>query len=313
MATLIIPPVLTSPRDDAMQLYKAFKGFGCDTGSVINILAHRDATQRALIQQEYKVMYSEELNNRLSKELSGDTKRAFLLWMHDPPGRDATVVRQALSGDLRAATEVICSRTPSQIQYFKQIYYTMYGVYLEQDIESRASDDHKKLLLSYVRTIRYEGPEVDSVMAERDAKALYKAGENRWGTDEKTFIRIFCESSSAHLAAVSYAYQSKYKNKLKKAVKSETSGLFRFALLTILRCAKNPARYFAKQLHKAMKGLGTNDATLIRIIITRAEIDMQYIKAEYRKKYKKCLNDAVYSETSGNYRTFLLDLLGPNY
>lgn len=62
-----------------------------------------------------------------------------------------------------------------------------------------------------------------------------------------------------------------------------------------------------------MKGLGTNDAALIRIIVTRAEIDMQYIKAEYRKKYKKSLNDAVYSETSGNYRTFLLCLLGPNY
>ncbi|XP_059309785.1 annexin D5-like [Lycium ferocissimum] len=316
MSTLIIPPVLTSPRDDAAQLYRAFKGFGCDTAAVINILAHRDASQRALIMQEYRVMFSEELNNRLSRELSGDNKKAFLLWMHDPAVRDATIVRQALSGvvvDLRAATEVICSRTPSQIQYFKQIYYTMNSVYLEHDIESRASDDHKKLLLSYVRTVRYEGPEVDSVLAERDAKALYKAGEKRWGTDEKTFIRIFCESSSAHLAAVSYAYKNKYKNKLKNAVKSETSGLFRFGLLTILRCAKNPASFFAKQLHKAMKGLGTNDAALIRIIVTRAEIDMQYIKAEYRKKYKKCLNDAVYSETSGNYRTFLLSILGPNY
>ncbi|KAJ8562889.1 hypothetical protein K7X08_031341 [Anisodus acutangulus] len=311
MASLIIPPVLTSPRDEAAQLYKAFKGFGCDTAAVINILAHRDASQRALIQQEYRVMYSEELTTRLSKELSGDNKKAFLLWMHDPAVRDATIVRQALSGivvDLRTATEVICSRTPSQIQYFKQIYYTMNSVYLEHDIESRASDDHKKLLLSYVRTVRYEGPEVDSVLTERDAKALYKAGEKRWGTDEKTFIRIFCECSSAHLAAVSYAYKSKYKNKLKSAVKSEISGL-----LTILRCAKNPASYFAKQLHKAMKGLGTNDAALIRIIVTRSEIDMQYIKAEYRKKYKKCLNDAVYSETSGNYRTFLLSLLGPNY
>ncbi|TMW86907.1 hypothetical protein EJD97_020712 [Solanum chilense] len=316
MATLIIPPVLTSPRDDAAQLYKAFKGFGCDTASIINILAHRDATQRGLIQQEYRLMYSEELSNRLSKELSGDNKKAFLLWMHDPAVRDATIVRQALSGvvvDLRAATEVICSRTPSQIKYFKQIYYTMNGVYLEHDIESRTSDDHKKLLLSYVRTIRYEGPEVDNALAERDAKALYKAGEKRWGTDEKTFIRIFSESSRAHLAAVSYAYKSKYKNKLRSAVKSETSGLFRFGLSSILRCAKNPASFFAKQLHKAMKGLGTNDAALIRIIVTRAEIDMQYIKAEYRKKYKKCLNDAVYSETSGNYRTFLLSLLGPNY
>lgn len=70
--------------------------------------------------------------------------------MHDPAVRDATIVRQALSGvvvDLRAATEVICSRTPSQIQYFKQIYYTMNGVYLEHDIESRTSDDHKKVLI----------------------------------------------------------------------------------------------------------------------------------------------------------------------
>lgn len=66
-------------------------------------------------------------------------------------------------------------------------------------------------------------------------------------------------------------------------------------------------------LHKAMKGLGTNDTTLIRVIVTRAEIDMQYIKAEYRKKYGKTLNDAVYSETSGHYRTFLLSLLGPNH
>lgn len=70
--------------------------------------------------------------------------------MHDPAVRDGTIVRQALSGvvaDLRAATEVICSRTPSQIQYFKQVYYTMNKVYLEHDIESRTSDDHKKVLI----------------------------------------------------------------------------------------------------------------------------------------------------------------------
>lgn len=49
-------------------------GFGCDSAAVINILAHRDATQRALIQQEYRIMYSDELTNRLSSELSGHFK-----------------------------------------------------------------------------------------------------------------------------------------------------------------------------------------------------------------------------------------------
>lgn len=48
-----------------------FPGFGCDTAAVVNILAHRDSTQRALIQQEYRTMYSDDLLKRLSKELTG--------------------------------------------------------------------------------------------------------------------------------------------------------------------------------------------------------------------------------------------------
>ncbi|KAL2545823.1 Annexin D5 [Forsythia ovata] len=314
MATLSIPPVLTSPRDDAVQLYKAFKGFGCDTATVINILAHRDATQRALIEQEYRAMYSEELKKRLASELSGDVKRAVLLWMPDPASRDATTVRNALSGDvidIKAATEVLCSRTPSQIQQLKQIYHAWFHTYLEHDIEYQASGDHKKLLLAYISVMRYEGPEVDRIMTEADAKSLYKAGEKKLGTDEKTFIRIFSERSRPQLAAISSAYHSMYGSSLKKAVKSETSGHFEFALLTILRCAENPGKYFAKVLHNAMKGIGTDDSTLTRVIVTRAEIDTQYIKAEYEKKYRKSLNDAVHSETSSHFRTFLLSLLGP--
>ncbi|KAK9996693.1 hypothetical protein SO802_021379 [Lithocarpus litseifolius] len=315
MSTLSVPPVPTSPRDDAIALYRAFKGFGCDMAAVVNILAHRDATQRALIQQEYRVMYSDDILKRLSSELSGKLETSVLLWMHDPVGRDAIVVKQGLSAEtknLQAATEVICSRTPSQIQCFKQLYHSRFGVPLEHDIEMQASGDHKKLLLAYVSTPRYEGLEFDREIAAKDSKALFKAGEKKLGTDEKTFIQIFSERSRAQLAAIITAYQDMYGNSLKKAVKGETSGLFEYALLTILCCSENPARYFAKVLHKAMKGLGTDDTTLIRVIVTRTEIDMQYIKAEYLKKYKKTLNDAVHSETSGHYRTFLLSLLGPN-
>jgi len=313
MSTLTIPPTLTTPRDDAMHLYKAFKGFGCDTAAVVNILAHRDATQRSLIQHEYKTMYGEELSKRLSSELSGDVKRAVSLWLHDPAGRDANLVGQSLRTEinLRAATEVICSRTSTQIHHFKQIYYSLFRAYLEHDIEMQATGDHKKLLLAYVTKSRYEGPEVDKAMVDYDAKELFKAGEKKLGTDEKTFIYIFSERSKAHLAAVDSAYHNMYGSSLKKAIKKETSGLFEFALLTILQCAQNPAKYFAKELHKAMKGMGTNDTTLIRIIVTRTEIDMQFIKAEYYRKHGKSLNDAVKSECSGHYRTFLLSLLGP--
>lgn len=316
MSTLSVPPVPVNPRDDAIQLHKAFKGFGCDPAAVIGILAHRDSMQRSYIQQEYQTMYSEDLLKRLSSELSGKLETAVLLWMHDPAGRDAVVLKEALTTDfinLETATEVICSRTSTQLQTVRQIYHSTFGTYLEQDIEYQATGDLQKILLACVTKPRYEGMEVDREMAAKDAKALYKAGEKKLGTDEKVFVQIFTERSPAHLVAVNTCYHDMYGGSLKKAIKSETSGLFERALLTILQCAQNPAKYFAKVLYNSMKGLGTNDTTLIRVIVTRTEIDMQYIKAEYYKKYKKTLNDAVHSETSSHYRTFLLSLLGPNH
>ncbi|CAB4295877.1 unnamed protein product [Prunus armeniaca] len=315
MASVIIPPMPPSARDDALHLYRAFKGFGCDSAAVINILGHRNATQRAAIQKEYHATYSEDLNKRLSSELSGQLKRAVIMWMPDPATRDANIVRRALEGDadLKAATEVICSRTPSQMRQFKQIYFSSFDVDLEDDLATKlSSGDHKKLLVAYISVPRYEGPEYDQAMVQKDAEALYKAGEKKLGTDEKVFIQIFSERSRAHLVAVGSAYQSLYGHSLEKAVTKETSGYFFLALSTILQCADHPGKYFARVLHKAMKGLGTDDPTLIRVIVTRAEIDMLYIKAEYRNQYGKSLHDAVQSDTSGHYKAFLLSLLGTN-
>ena len=71
-------------------------------------------------------------------------------------------------------------------------------------------------MLAYVSTSRYEGLEVDREMTLKDAKALFKAGEKKLGTDERTFIRIFSERSRAQLAAISSAYHDMYGGSLKK-------------------------------------------------------------------------------------------------
>ena len=38
-----------------------------------------------------------------------------------------------------------------------------------------------------------------------------------------------------------------------------------------------------------MKGLGTDDATLIRVVVTRCEVDMIVIKQEFQRQYQKTL------------------------
>lgn len=95
---------------------------------------------------------------------------------------------------MKAATEVICSRTSSQIQVFKQAYYAKFGIQLEQDIEFRASGDHKKVisrLFIYVcvyfkyelaTDIEFENPFVSPVRCmpvTKDKVALKVLGANQ--------------------------------------------------------------------------------------------------------------------------------------
>lgn len=64
---------------------------------------------------------------------------------------------------------------------------------------------------------------------------------------------------------------------------------------------QSPLGYYAKQLYRAMRGPGTDDATLMRILISRSEIDLEDIKREFERRYELTLKSAIEvskSETS---------------
>jgi annexin A7/11 len=71
--------------------------------------------------------------------------------------------------------------------------------------------------------------------------------------------------------------------------------------------------YFMQILRKSTKGIGTYDSRLIRVILTRTEIDMQPIKIAYYSKYGKPLTHVVRADTPKHYEDFLLHLVGTDY
>ncbi|VDQ04536.1 unnamed protein product [Trichobilharzia regenti] len=80
---------------------------------------------------------------------------------------------------------------------------------------------------------RDESAYVDKNLARRDAEDLYRAGEQRVGTDESKFIHILVTRSYAHLRAVFDEYTSLGKRNMKDALKSEMHGHTLSALLSI--------------------------------------------------------------------------------
>lgn len=58
--------------------------------------------------------------------------------------------------------------------------------------------------------------QVDMHQAEKDAKALYKAGEGRFGTDEAAIIQILSTRSAAQLNASFHIYKQMHGHDIEK-------------------------------------------------------------------------------------------------
>ena len=138
-----------------------------------------------------------------------------------------------------------------------------------------------------------------------DAQALRKAMKGI-GTDEKTIINIVANRTNAQRLEIIDVYEKNINRNLIKDLKSELSGNLKDAILALFEPL---IEYDVDQLNKAIKGIGTNEDTLIEIIASRDESRLNQIKLKYKEKYEKDLEHVIEKETKGNFKKLLVALL----
>uniref|UniRef100_A0A8D0CBN7 Annexin n=1 Tax=Salvator merianae TaxID=96440 RepID=A0A8D0CBN7_SALMN len=302
-----------SAEADAQKLRKAMKGLGTDEDAIIEVLVNRNLAQRQEIKIVYKSTIGRDLIDDLKSELSRNFEKVIIGLMTPITLYDVQELKRAIQGagtDEGCLIEILASRNNEEIRRINETYRHQYGTSLEEDIASDTSSVLRKVLVSLSTGNRDQSHHVDEALARQDAQSLYEAGDNRWGTDEGQFMTILCSRSRNHLLRVFDEYKSIAGKDITESIKSEMSGDLEDALLAIVKCMRNKTAYFAERLYKSMKGLGTDDDTLIRVMVSRCEIDMIDIKAEFKRMYGTSLYSFIKGDTSGDYRKVLLLLCG---
>jgi len=317
MATIKADPTF-SPKKVAETLRKAMKGWGTNETAIIGAVTSITNAQRQEVCAQYKKMYGLDLNEELDDELSRNLGKVVRALMMPSDLYIAHEMRRAMKGAGTTEScliECLVARSNREIADLKATYKNDLGRDLDEDLLHETSGEFKEFLGLLANGHRDESLETDAVTANNDAQALVEAGPRYWGTDESIFLNIFAKQGYAQLRLVFEEYKKITKVSMESAIRSELSGSFEDGMLAIIKCAQNKIDYFASRLHAAMKGTigngitGTDDSTLIRIIVSRSEEDLVDIKEAFETLYGKPLTQWVSDDCHGDYGRILLALL----
>ncbi len=300
-----------NPAQDAQQLKAALeKPRNIDT--IISIAAHRSNAQRQQIVQAYYNENKKNIRDDIRSVFSGNFQEALVSLFYEPVDYDCHQINSAMKGigtNEDTLIEIIGTRSNERINQIKQEYFQIYKKDLEAEIDSETSGFFKKILLALLKGERNVNPIPDEQECGYCAKRLYNTQKEKKDNLQDAYLEIFTKKSREELANISRQYYSWYNKTLMEEIErlfsSDTRRIFKAIIYSLL----SPSEYFAYRLNKAMKGISTKDTILIRVLVTRDEIDISRIKRYFNQLYNKTLYDAVKKAVSGDYQKLLLELI----
>jgi DNA repair exonuclease SbcCD ATPase subunit len=290
-------------EEEVAALREAMKGFGTDEKTLIDILSDKGNADMQALLTAYNTKLSRDLIKDVKKECSGDFEDVLVAMCTAADDYDAQLVRKAIKGlgtNEHLLTEVLTTRTPEELRATVVAYKRVFDRDMMADIEADVGGELQKLYINLLTQKREEGKEED---IDADVKALYDAGEGKIGTSKGVFVRLLGNHSRAYCEKLYEKYAQAHGKALDVVIKSEIGG----SLSTALSALVTPLDiWYADMLLASMKGAGTRDHDLIRLIVSQRERNLPAASKRFLQENKKTVKVWVSSECSGNYKKALV-------
>lgn len=301
---------------DVETLKKSLKIGGAekvDENAIIKLLANRNNVMRQQLRNYYNQKFKRDLVSDLKAELDGKFEAAIVALLDDPFIYDAKSLHKAMKGvgtDTDACIEIICTRPNWYLKNIMTAYTNLTGGDLIKDLKSEVKlmGNTGTLLCTLLQCQRSENPTPNKETIEKYADDLIKGGIQKLGTDEKLFMDVLTKTSTPELQLLIDTYQKKAGESLLVSIDKEFNGDVKKTLKTIIYANTTPSEYFAQRVNEAITSAGQKDELLMRILITRDEVDMPKIKECYKTLYGKDMVESIKEATLGDYKNLLVEL-----
>jgi len=312
--------VLTKDAElDAELLLESMKGWGTDDGLLCEIICTRTAKEL----EAAAAVFAEQNGKPLTDWIDGDTSGRYQDFMleclkteHRGESWQSYTGYLAAGDDVEVA-EMSVGDAKKRCKELRAAGFTIQG-------GPRSAEDEEVVTVWFKSSWRYCGNsdewtsyrfahgDADEEWAEQQAIALHEAGLGSPGVfaqllhSSDVIIETLAHATPKQLRAIKSAYVAKYGQSLEDAVKAMASGDWERVLLAKVQ---DRSAFYAHGLEGSMKGWGTDENALSRILGRNEKPAIKKIGIAYEELYGRSLKEAIESETSGNFKKALLAML----
>ena len=278
-----------------------------DYSGMTNFVTKRSHKELMKLRQIYKIKFGIDLMPELKSNLPGIYKKTVLALFTDPVEYDIDTIYKCMKSDTskNEMIEIFASRPDWYLIKIKNLYAKKYNLDLEEQIKEGTLDDFKKLLLGILQCQRSTNEAPDLDYCKRVAEDLEQE-ESEKLTVDSTINIIFIQSSPQEMLTISKEYNKSTQKLITETIDKNFKGDVKRLLKAILIAKISPSEYYANLIYEAISGSLLDECA--RLLVTRAEIDLNQIKKYYKKLYENDITEDIRSKDSNEYTNLLIEI-----